>query len=108
MFSRSLIFSLLALGGLAAPTTTSAPTVTISNGVVIGKKTTVSNQPSNTAQANAFLGVPYAKPPVRFAPPVPAAPWSSPINAVNYKATCIQQIACKLWTLAWCANVGID
>ncbi|XP_060110419.1 fatty acyl-CoA hydrolase precursor, medium chain-like [Heteronotia binoei] len=42
---------------------------------------------------NVFLGIPYAKPPtgnLRFAPPVPAEPWSGLRDATSYPASCLQ------------------
>ncbi|XP_015266581.1 PREDICTED: liver carboxylesterase 1 [Gekko japonicus] len=42
---------------------------------------------------NVFLGIPYAKPPtgnLRFAPPVPAEPWSGLRDATSYPAMCLQ------------------
>jgi hypothetical protein len=83
----------------SAPTSSSAvisaePTVTIALGVIVGKTTTVSNQPSVTAKAKAYLGVPFAQsPPERFSPPVAAAAWSSPLQAQALKPACIQQFA---------------
>ncbi|KAL8194611.1 UNVERIFIED_CONTAM: hypothetical protein K2H54_025999, partial [Gekko kuhli] len=42
---------------------------------------------------NVFLAIPYAKPPtgnLRFAPPVPAEPWSGLRDATSYPAACLQ------------------
>lgn len=78
---------------LAAVTSAVGPTVTIASGVVIGKTTTIANQPSVTAKAKAYLGVPFAQsPPERFSPPVAAAAWSSPLKAQALKPACIQQL----------------
>jgi carboxylesterase 2 len=68
------------------------PTVTISAGTVIGNTTRPANQPSLTASANAYLGVPFAKsPPQRFSPPQAVSPWSTPLYAQTIKPACIQQ-----------------
>jgi len=75
----------------AAPTTPAPnPTVTIASGVVIGTATRVSNQPSVTALVNAYLGVPFADKPVRFAPPQPAPAFGT-INAQTNPPACLQQ-----------------
>ena len=72
----------------------SGPIVTLSSGVVIGTTAKPTNQPSLTASANAYLGVPFAKsPPERFSPPKPASPWSSPLVAQVIKPACIQQFS---------------
>jgi len=41
----------------------------------------------------AYLGIPYAAPPIgslRWAPPQPAAPWKGVLNAVQYGHRCVQ------------------
>ena len=71
------------------------PTVTISNGVLVGTATAVSNQPS-LAPVNAYLGIPYAKPPtgsLRFAPPEPPTSWTSPRKAQTEPPACLQQFS---------------
>lgn len=68
------------------------PTVSIASGVVVGTATAVSNQPSVTGLANAYLGVPFAQsPPVRFAPPEAPKAWSSPLVAQTLPPACLQQ-----------------
>ncbi|EMC99377.1 hypothetical protein BAUCODRAFT_401010 [Baudoinia panamericana UAMH 10762] len=65
------------------------PTATIDVGVVIGTTTSL---PAASASVNKFLGVPFAQsPPLRFAPAVPPAAFSAPINATAWKPACIQQ-----------------
>jgi carboxylesterase 2 len=82
----SLVFS--------APVAGSNPTVTLASGIVIGTTTRPTNQPSLTAQANAYLGVPFAlSPPERFSPPEAVSPWSSPLAAQTVKPACIQQFS---------------
>lgn len=62
--------------------------------IVIGTTTRPANQPSLTAQANAYLGVPFAKsPPERFSPPEAGSSWSSPLHAQAMKPACIQQFS---------------
>ncbi|CAK3840514.1 liver carboxylesterase 1 precursor [Lecanosticta acicola] len=91
----SLLFSSLCLPlfGYAAPQKKAAdPTVSIASGTIVGTATAVSNQPSVTGLANAYLGVPYAKsPPLRFAPPEAPAAWSTPLKAQQLPPACLQQ-----------------
>lgn len=90
-----LLFSSLLCSAtvLAAPAATN-PTVSISAGTIIGTATKPANQPSLTASANAYLGVPFAKsPPERFSPPEAASPWSTPLQAQAVKSACIQQFS---------------
>lgn len=69
------------------------PTVTISNGIVIGTATSVLNQPSVTGLVNAYLGIAFAQtPPTRFSPPVASDPWSEPLLAQTLPNTCVQQL----------------
>jgi para-nitrobenzyl esterase len=45
------------------------------------------------ADADRFLGIPYAAPPIgalRFAPPAPAAPWKTPLAAYTLPPACPQ------------------
>lgn len=83
-----LLFSVTAF---AAPAVVN-PTVSISAGTIVGTATQPANQPSLTAFANAYLGVPFAKsPPERFSPPEAASPWSAPLQAQAVKPACLQQ-----------------
>ncbi|KAK2601881.1 hypothetical protein QQS21_004568 [Conoideocrella luteorostrata] len=67
----------------------SNPSVTIDCGTIVGTTAPFSSA-GNVAQ---FLGVRFAQPPVRFAPPQPAQPWSGVYDASRYKPTCIQQFS---------------
>lgn len=62
------------------------PSVTLSAGVVVGT--------SVAGTVHRFLGVPYADPPERFAPPRPASPWSTPRQAQTLPPSCMQQFKC--------------
>ena len=71
------------------------PTVTISNGQLIGIQYEASLDP--TANMNfplavdAYLGIPYAERPVRFARPVALRDsWSSPRSAKEFGSDCLQ------------------
>lgn len=47
----------------------------------------------NGRQISAYLGIPYAKPPIgnlRFRPPIPAEPWSGNLNATEPGSSCAQ------------------
>jgi len=47
----------------------------------------------NDGRVRAYLGIPYAAPPVgsrRWAPPQPAAPWKGVLNATEYGHRCMQ------------------
>ncbi|GAA3752943.1 carboxylesterase/lipase family protein [Terriglobus aquaticus] len=74
---------LLAVATLHAQTNQPVQT---DKGAVIGKL-------SDDGQVRAFLGVPYAAPPVgplRWQPPQPAAAWSAPRLAQSYGSHCVQ------------------
>jgi carboxylesterase type B len=72
----------------ASPTRTkdSAPTVIVDSGPVVGSQILVAGH-----FVNKFLGIPFAAPPRRFAPPVPPEPWSEPYHATEYFPACLQQ-----------------
>ncbi|RDW79102.1 uncharacterized protein DSM5745_05954 [Aspergillus mulundensis] len=85
------VFYLLPLAALAtaAPTKPSSPDLTIrtTSGLVHG----IYNDTAHNVRA--FLGIPYAEPPtgdLRFAPPQPKSPSSSPIDASAFGPPCPQ------------------
>ncbi|KAL1592747.1 hypothetical protein SLS60_011163 [Paraconiothyrium brasiliense] len=87
LVSALLLFSSTVLSAPAVMN----PTVTISAGPIIGTAIKPANQPSLTASANAYLGIPFAKsPPERFSPPESPSPRSSPLQAQAVKPACIQ------------------
>lgn len=93
LLGKALLLCSLITTVVSAPVD-NEPTVTLASGVVIGTTTKPTNQPSLTASANAYLGVPFAKsPPVRFSPPEAVTPWSTPLQAQNIKPACIQQFS---------------
>ncbi|KAK6431437.1 hypothetical protein LTR95_012405 [Oleoguttula sp. CCFEE 5521] len=63
------------------------PTATIDAGILIGTTTSL---PAATASVNKYLGIPFAKPPIRFAPPEKPANFGT-INATAWRPACIQQ-----------------
>jgi para-nitrobenzyl esterase len=79
-------------------TGTSSPTVRLDTGVLEGVKF---GSPRNEV---AFLGIPYAIPPVgelRWKPPQPASKWNGTRKATEFGATCPQLPAGWLPTLPW-------
>ena len=68
----------------AADPDAATPSVRTDDGIVTGL---------SQGQVAAFLGIPYATPPVgdlRFRPPQPHAPWSAPLAATAYGSPCPQ------------------
>lgn len=67
------------------------PVVVTENGIVQGKTVTVFN---GTTEVDAYLGIPYAAPPVgalRFKEPVPPVPWRPYVlDATRKSSACIQ------------------
>lgn len=93
---------LLVNNACAAPTSASAPTVSIDTGALVGVATSPAGA---TVTVNKYLGIPFAASPTRFAPPVKATPWSSPYSATKYGPACIQQFdypeASRNASIAW-------
>jgi para-nitrobenzyl esterase len=86
-FFGGAIFAMAALGFAALPAT-APPTVKVSSGTLEG--TYFGDSPNDVA----FLGVPYAAPPVgelRWKPPVPTAKWTGVRKAEAYGPVCPQQ-----------------
>ncbi|XP_069505173.1 fatty acyl-CoA hydrolase precursor, medium chain-like [Ambystoma mexicanum] len=89
-----LLLTLLSTHCLAASVphgvAASNPMVLSSDGWLEGLRMTV----KGTDQAvNAYLGVPFAKPPLgsrRFSAPQPAEPWTGVRNATSFPPTCLQ------------------
>jgi hypothetical protein len=81
--------ALLTLSVSASPTT---PIVTLGSATLVGTATSI---PSASAQANAFVGLPFAKPPKRFYAPEPLDEFNGTYDATGYKAACIQQFPRK-------------
>ncbi|XP_795830.2 cholinesterase 1 [Strongylocentrotus purpuratus] len=68
------------------------PRVTVTEGNLVGKTVQFSeNQFINvTKNVDMFLGVPFASPPTRFAPPEPMTPWEGDRNATEFSPACQQ------------------
>jgi para-nitrobenzyl esterase len=83
MICRWLIAAMLAVP-LASFGASSAPQVKTASGIVEGKE---------DGPVQAFLGIPYAAPPVgdlRWKPPVPAAKWTGVRKATEFGSHCLQ------------------
>ena len=69
------------------------PSVTTKLGTVRGNRKSVTFR-GTTKEVDEYLGVPFAKPPVgelRFMRPVPAEPFTEPLDATKIKSSCPQQ-----------------
>ncbi|KAL6478589.1 hypothetical protein MHYP_G00120220 [Metynnis hypsauchen] len=56
------------------------------------------SEPGSNGSVVAFLGIPYAKPPLgklRFSRPEPAEAWSGVWNATNFSSSCLQYVDAK-------------
>jgi len=81
---RSLLASVILFTPLTLLATSSGPQVKTLSGVVEGK---------NDGAVHAFLGIPYAQPPVgdlRWKQPLPAASWKGVRKATEFGAHCLQ------------------
>jgi carboxylesterase type B len=91
----------------AAPTA-GAPTALIDSGPIVGIVRPVATDPD--LEVNAFLGIPYAAPPARFASPQHPAPWKEPYAATSYQPACVQQFsypeAARNRTIEWFNTPG--
>lgn len=65
-----------------------SPTVLFGSATLVGTATSI---PSASASANAFVGLPFAKPPKRFHAPEPLDNFTGTYDATAYKPACIQQ-----------------
>ena len=99
--TRKTWFSWVAAGmlGLAAGVSGAAPSVTVASSApaadtVQGKVTGITRTlPGTDLAADAFLGIPYAEPPVgdlRWKPAAPAKNWTGVRNAEWHAAPCLQ------------------
>ena len=80
---------LFASSAAANPIVNARPTATVSQGAIAGTTTLL---PSATAAVSKYIGIPFASsPPLRFAPPEPAASWTQPLDASQTKPACIQE-----------------
>jgi para-nitrobenzyl esterase len=80
------------------PAATPRPTVRLDAGVLEGVK------PDPSQKEVAFLGIPYATPPIgelRWKPPKPVSKWSGTKKAAEFGTTCPQLPAGWLSTLPW-------
>ncbi|XP_066272002.1 acetylcholinesterase-like [Branchiostoma lanceolatum] len=83
-------FMVLSLLAIVSSVSSQDPIVDLPAGTVRGTVVDVAG-----TQVNAYLGIPYAKPPVgelRFKPPVPPDPWEGVYNATEPPIACYQQL----------------
>ncbi|XP_071477525.1 acetylcholinesterase-like [Diadema antillarum] len=68
------------------------PRVRVNEGILVGKTVRFSEDTfiNKTRDVDLFLGVPFAEPPERFAPPLPKASWTGERNATEFSAACQQ------------------
>ncbi|XP_071041194.1 pyrethroid hydrolase Ces2e isoform X3 [Parasteatoda tepidariorum] len=74
------------------------PVVRTANGQIRGKILKL----TNGLEVAAFLGIPFAEPPVgplRFKPPVPKAPWDEVFNATSFGPLCSQSKHRSHWDI---------
>ena len=84
VIASALAASLACSSNGTSPPATGPLTVTTDKGVVQG---------SSDGTARQFLGIPFAAPPVgalRFMPPAPATPWTTPLVANHFAPACPQ------------------
>jgi para-nitrobenzyl esterase len=84
--------SVTAFAATGVPTTAPALTVTAPAGAVAGKIEPFKDGPAS-GEARAFLGIPYAAPPVgplRWKAPQPAAKWTDVRDATSFGHRCMQ------------------
>lgn len=93
-----LLLATACLGSVPSSSSSSGPTVRLEAGVLEGI------QFGPVKNEVAFLGVPYAAPPVgmlRWKPPQPVSKWNGTRQATEFGATCPQLPAGWLPTLRW-------
>nr|XP_054751988.1 cholinesterase 1-like [Lytechinus pictus] len=69
-----------------------SPRVTVAEGDLVGKTVQFSEDRyiNVTKDVDVFLGIPYASPPTRFAPPEPMTTWVGDRNATEFSPACQQ------------------
>ncbi|KAF5021610.1 hypothetical protein F66182_6357 [Fusarium sp. NRRL 66182] len=64
-----------------------SPTVALDSGPIVGLTTSL---PSGMAPVDKYLGIPYAAKPERFSRPRKPEPWTKPLDATTFGASCRQ------------------
>src|SRR5205085_3641339 len=94
--SRKLVraaLSLLAAGVLSTPALGQQNAINANNGPLVQTQEGPVRGYVSTTGVNVFLGIPYAAPPVgplRWMPPQPVTPWTSPLDATALGNICAQ------------------
>ncbi|XP_071497270.1 cholinesterase-like [Diadema antillarum] len=88
---KAIVFALAVVTVLEAVDAQN-PRVTVNEGILVGKTVRFSEDTfiNKTRDVDVFLGVPFADPPERFAPPQPKASWTGQRNATEFSAACVQ------------------
>lgn len=98
----SVAFFIVGDAAPASAASSTAPTVSIDSGAVVGTTTRLAGA---TVAVDKYLGIPFAASPTRFAPAVKPTPWKSPYHATKYGPACIQQFnypeLSRNATIAW-------
>jgi carboxylesterase type B len=87
---------------------TSAPTATVSAGLLRGRTTKL---PDANVTVNQFLAIPFAQPPInnlRFVAPQPVRPWNGVYNATTQPKACLQYTGPSNNTDGWISTVLND
>ena len=97
---RTLLLICVIAHGAGAPALpeAAAPTVTVKSGILEGTHF------GSAGNEVAFLGVPYAEPPIgelRWRPPQPVHPWTGPRKATEFGAPCPQLRASWFPYIGW-------
>ncbi|KAJ3403260.1 hypothetical protein HDV05_007917, partial [Chytridiales sp. JEL 0842] len=93
MLSQSLFSTLFFhIVWLQSTTTTAAPSNPLLVNLPIGSVLGIQGTPDSTVSApiQAFLGLPFSRPPVRFTPPSPPTPWTGTYDATYFREKCVQ------------------
>ncbi|XP_071492942.1 cholinesterase-like [Diadema antillarum] len=106
MALRRIVLVMIITVGLASA---EGPRVTVNEGILVGKTVTFSENRfiNKTRDVDLFLGVPYAAPPIRFAPPTNMTSWSGERNATEFSPACEQTNTFDFFTSEDCLYLNV-